>query len=61
MDVNDKATSSIIDANFCLRGKEGGEGGGEEREAGRGKKEGRREKGNEGKGKRGVSLLVIIN
>ena len=57
MDVNDKATSSIIDANFCLRGKGEGERSGEERETGGGKKDGRREKGKEGRGKRGESLL----
>ena len=56
MDVKDKATSSIIDANFCLRGKGGGEGeeGREKREGrkGREKREGRRGKGEEGREKK---------
>ena len=76
MDVNNEATSFIVNANFCLKGKGGGEGE-KRRERGRkgeeergireegGERERERGERKEGRGKRrerrGESLLVIIN
>ena len=42
MDVNNEATSFIVNANFCLKGKGGGEG------------EKRRERGRKGEEERGI-------